>query len=325
VRRPSLVLALCLVVLAGCTRWERARRRSATDSVRFVIPGITTAAGDSSCDTTGVGGRDEVRVRAMVDFNGSARHLLLTPARRREETARRFVRIEPRSDSADVRHFWDSGDESSQGILGSVGPYVFVVSSFSHHAGAQASTTRDFAVIELGRGPVELLPPAKRDSVLLRPSYAGGHLGVRFQLLGDTAAAEVPAEVPSALRPYVYLPGPVRAHWSGPSRPVDTHGWSRVDALPNLRWQLLQEFFQLESVRGEQLGVGEEDFLVWTRTPEGGYRTSLIRGAGDRVRELGGSDGLWIAAGGRIWRMSTARFPVPGKVVCGAAASNGNP
>lgn len=293
--------------------------------MRFVIPGITTAAGDSSCDTTGVGGRDEVRVRAMVDFTGSARHLLLTPARRRDEPARRFVRIEPRSDSADVRYFWDSGDESSQGILGSIGPYVFVVSSFSHHAGAQASTSADFAVIELGRGPVELLPPAKRDSVLLRPGYAGGRLGVRYQLLGDSAAAEVPGEVPSALRPYVDLPSPVRAYWSGARRPGDAHGWSRVDALPNLRWQLLQQFFQLESVRGEQLGVGEADYLVWTRTREGGYTTSLIRGAGDRARELGRSDGLWIAAGGRIWRMSTARFPVPGKVVCGAVAADGNP
>lgn len=333
-----IALVSACAALAACERIQRARGLSA-DSVRIEIPGFTDAA--PRCDTTGQGRTELAEVFAAREYEGTERLLVLPPGRRWDARARRFVPLQRRTDSLDVAWYWSAGDSSSQEITGSVGPHLFVASRFDR-PGKHPSPSYEFAVVEMGRGPVELLPTAKRtriatdlraaagagpadesDSVprsapLLRPSYASGRLELRYELVEDSLRAQRAAgELPAALRPFAALPGTVRAYWSQ-ARPSGVHGWSLVDAPANMRWRLLRDF-QLATIRSEELAAGESDFLVWSATSDG-FTTHLIRGVADRYRVLGRSEGIWLAARGRIWRLARAQVAVAARPRCPSPA-----
>jgi hypothetical protein len=344
--RPCSVFLVAgwFAVLNGCERIRRARGIS-TDSVKIEIPGLTTAI-EPACDTAGQPAEEPATVLAMREYEGRARQVLLPPARRWDARPGRFVVREPRIDRQDAAWYWSAGDSSSQVITGSVGPYLFVASRFDRRAGP--SPTMEFAVIEVGKGPVDLFRPAEarrvaealraaagtgpvpsdstpRSDAVLRLRYAGGLLELRHHLVEDVFQAELRAAVlPAALRPFASLPGSVRSYWDETGEPDGPHGWSRVDAPANMRWRLLRDF-QLATVRGtEELAAGESDYLVWIATDEGRYRTTLIRGAGTQHRVIGGHDGVWVGSpDGRIWQLDHANFLVPARKRCEAAAPPG--
>lgn len=314
------------------------------DTLRIAIPGFVLTGDTAACDTAGAGPQ-RATVLALHEFLGERRRVLLPPARRLDQRTGRVVLAQPRRDSTDAAHFWTAADTSSQEVIGSLGSYLFLVSRFVSDTGPRPPASWEFGVVEVGRGAVELLTapelamagqaagraaadPAPDGTGILRiqPRYESGRLVLRYLVArGDCAACRAgrwhdstgvvevrAAEVPAALRAFLNLPGTVRSYVQEVLRPDSSWGWSRVDAAPTMRWALLEEFV-LAPVRGEELSVGESDYLIWKAVRDSGYSTSLVRGAGDRYRQLGSITGIWVAAEATVWRLGAATFRVPPK------------